>query len=118
MDKQNIKRWLEGAAIGCIALSVLLFGSGWAVRSDTAAINARQMSRAAVVDSLADICVAQYEHAANAQRKLREMKSMDSWKRGDYVGKQGWATMPGNDTPTGIVADECAVRLAKREVSG
>jgi hypothetical protein len=41
------------------------------------------------------------------------MKSEDSWKRGEFVQKQGWATMPGEKAPDSGVADECARRLSE-----
>jgi len=36
-----------------------------------------------------------------------------SGRRGEYVQKQGWATMPGEKEPDSNVADECARRLVK-----
>ena len=36
------------------------------------------------------------------------MKEIDSWERGDYVEKQGWATMPGDKEPDSRVARACA----------
>ena len=47
----------------------------------------------------------------NKEVRLKEMKEIDSWKRGDYVQKQGWATMPGEKEPDSQVADEVAIRL-------
>jgi hypothetical protein len=32
----------------------------------------------------------------------------DSWKRSEYVEKQGWATLPGEEKPDSKVAEECA----------
>jgi hypothetical protein len=39
------------------------------------------------------------------------MRELDYWKRGEYVEKQGWATMPGEDKPDRSVANACAERL-------
>lgn len=36
---------------------------------------------------------------------------VDAWEQGDYVKKQGWATMPGEKEPESCVADECAKLL-------
>jgi hypothetical protein len=42
---------------------------------------------------------------------LKQLKEISSWEQGDYVKKQGWATMPGEKEPEGRVADECAKLL-------
>lgn len=114
MDKQQIKRLVEGAIVGGIAVSAVMFGTGWAIKSSEADINAREQSRAAVIESLAPICVAQYDAAGNKAGKLATMAKIESWKRGEFVSKQGWATMPGEDSSNNLVADECATLLTKR----
>ena len=43
--------------------------------------------------------------------KLVAMKDESSWQRGEYVGKQGWATMPGEKEPDRKVAEACAMLL-------
>lgn len=111
-DKAQIKRFLEGMVVGGAVLAAVLFGTGFAVRSDIAEQDAQQKSRHAVANRLADICVWQYEHAPGHEAKLADLKALDYWKRADYVGDQGWATMPGDESPKGDVADECATRLA------
>ena len=74
-----------------------------AVAGEGAAINAV---------SLAEICVAQFEQTDNKDEKLSKLIATNSWQRGAYVSKQGWATMPGSDSSTSQVAAECAARLA------
>lgn len=113
MTKQQIKPFAWGAAIGAIALSIVMFQTGWAVTSHTAEANARTMAQAAVVENLAAICVAQFEAALNKEEKLNRLIATDSWQRGSYVSEQGWATMPGSDSPASQVASACAARLAK-----
>lgn len=115
MEKVQIKRLFEGAVIGGVVLSALLFGSGWAVRSSTAEDEAYNRSKTAVAEELAAICVAQFDAAADKDVKLEAMIAIDSWKRGAFVLKQGWATMPGSKSPTAVVADECATRLVARK---
>jgi hypothetical protein len=39
------------------------------------------------------------------------MKDESVWQRGAYVGKQGWATMPGEKEPDRKVAEACAPLL-------
>ena len=40
----------------------------------------------------------------------KELGGMDSWRRGEFVRKQGWATMPGEPEAGSKVAEAC-VRL-------
>ena len=44
-------------------------------------------------------------------QKLKELKKTDSWKRGSYVEKQGWATMPSEKKPDSKVAAECSSQI-------
>ena len=43
----------------------------------------------------------------NVDVKLKELEKTDSWQRSEYVEKQGWATMPGEEKPDSKVAAEC-----------
>jgi hypothetical protein len=43
--------------------------------------------------------------------KLVALKDESSWQRGEYIGKQGWATMPGEQEPDRRVAEMCATLL-------
>ncbi|MCY4591858.1 MAG: hypothetical protein OXE86_15130 [Alphaproteobacteria bacterium] len=113
MNKEHIKPFTAGAVVGAIALSIVMFSTGWAVTSSTSHTNARKMSQDAVVENLAGICVAQFEGAADKDGKLDKLVQTESWKRGRYVSDQGWATMPGSESPTRDVAKVCAQRLAK-----
>ncbi|NKB55522.1 MAG: hypothetical protein GKS00_04215 [Alphaproteobacteria bacterium] len=115
MNKQSIKRFLEGAVVGGIVLSVLMFATGWAVKSSTAEMTAREQTRDAVAESLASICVAQFDASTDKAAKLTEMTALQSWTRGEFVAKQGWATMPGSDSAESRVADACAVQLTNRK---
>lgn len=115
MFTPQLKRFLEGAVSGAVLLAIALFATGWAVKSSTAEENAHFASRDAVVERLAEICVAQFEQSAGKAAKLKAMGAIDSWKRGTYVAEQGWATMPGRDAADSLVADACAARLTKSE---
>ena len=42
-----------------------------------------------------DLCHAIWAGSGQGQ-KLVALKDESSWQRGEYVGKQGWATMPGS----------------------
>ncbi len=80
---------------------------GW-VTGGTARNLAAVMAEDAVVRRLAPICVVQFKKDPGKDQKLKELKGISTWERGDYVKKQGWATMPGGEEPESKVADECA----------
>tara|TARA_B100000315_G_scaffold236288_1_gene251951 strand:- start:220 stop:444 length:225 start_codon:yes stop_codon:yes gene_type:complete len=69
------------------------------------------MAEDAVVERLASICVGQFNQDSEKDRKLKELKETDSWKRNEYVKEQGWATMPGDKQPDSQVDELCADML-------
>jgi hypothetical protein len=85
---------------------------GW-VTGGTARKMANKMAEEAVVKRLAPICVVQFNQDLGKEQKLTELKEMSNWSRRDYVQKQGWATMPGEENPDRKVADECANLLVQ-----
>ena len=99
----------------CMASAVLtmIIGFGWGgwVTGGTARQTADTMAHDAVVLRLAPICVVQSGRDPAKAPKLVAMKDESSWQRGEYVGKQGWATMPGEKEPDRKVAEACATLL-------
>jgi hypothetical protein len=83
---------------------------GW-VTGGTAQKIAEKMADDTVVLRLAPICVVQFNQDPEKDQKLKELKETSNWSRGDYVQKQGWATMPGEEEPDRKVADACAKLL-------
>ena len=110
MTKEMIKPFVWGIVVGAIVLLIVIFSAGWVVTNG----KAEQMANQAVVDKLSSICVAQFLQDPNKEERLKELKATDSWQRDSYVEKGGWATMPGEDSPDSMVADECAKRLSER----
>ncbi len=108
MNWEKIKPGVWGAIGGAIVLAIIGFIWGGWVTGGTAQKMAEEMAEAAVVDRLAPICVEQYNQDSEKDQKLNELKEESSWKRSDYVEKQGWATMPGEEKPDGKVAEKCA----------
>jgi len=113
MKKEYIKPFVWGMVVGAIVLLIVIFSAGWVVTSGSAKAKAEEMAKDAVVNRLAPICVEQYLKDPKKEERLKELKNIDSWKRGEYVQKQGWATMPGEKEPDSKVADECARRLVE-----
>jgi len=115
MKKEYIKPFVWGLVVGAIVLLIVIFSTGWVVTSGSAKAKAEEMAEKAVLDRLAPICVKQFNQDPNKEARLKELKEIDSWKRGEFVQKQGWATMPGEKEPDSKVADECARRLVELE---
>ena len=111
MNWEKIKLGLWGAIGGAIVLAIIGFTWGGWVTGGTAQTMAEEMAEDAVVDRLAPICVEQFNQDSEKVQKLKELKETDSWQRDDYVGEQGWATMPGEDKPDSKVAKKCADML-------
>jgi hypothetical protein len=65
----------------------------------------------AVVRRLAPMCLVRFEQDPRKVEKLEEVRTTDTWQRGEFIRKQGWATMPGEREADGKVADECAKLL-------
>ena len=99
----------------CVASAVvtMIVGFSWGgwVTGSTARSMATVNGEDAVVKRLAPICVVQSTQDPGKALKLKEVQATDTWQRGDYVKKQGWATMPGEKEPDGKVADECVKLL-------
>ena len=108
MNWEKITPGLWGAVGGAIVLAIVGFAWGGWVTGGTAQEMAEEMAEDAVVARLAPICVEQFNQDSEKDQKLKELKEESSWKRGDYVEKQGWATMPSEKTPDSKVAEKCA----------
>jgi hypothetical protein len=80
---------------------------GW-VTGATARTTAENVAVDALVKRLAPICVLQSGRDPARAEKLVALKGESTWQRGEFVGKQGWATMPGEQEPDRRVAEACA----------
>jgi hypothetical protein len=95
--------------IGSVVLTMIIgFAWGGWVTGGTARSMAQTIADEAVLKRLAPMCVVQFKQAPGKDQKLEELGKTDSWKRSEYVEKQGWATMPGEEKPDSKVAEECA----------
>ena len=95
--------------VGSVVLTMIIgFAWGGWVTGGTAQSMAAKMAEDAVVKRLAPICVVQFKQAPGKDQKLKELEKTDSWQRSEYVEKQGWATLPGEEKPDSKVASECA----------
>ena len=111
LNWEKIKSFFWNAIVGAIIISIVGFSwLGW-VTGGTAQQEAKQMSEEAVNDRLSKICVYQAIQDPRKDLKLKELKEKSSYEKDDYVMKQGWATMPGEEEPEREVADKCAELL-------
>ncbi|MGD0264421.1 MAG: hypothetical protein ABSD47_05600 [Candidatus Methylomirabilota bacterium] len=95
--------------VGSVVLTMIIgFAWGGWVTGGTARSMAEKMAGDAVVKRLAPICVVQFNRDPGKDQKLKELKETSTYQRGDYVEKQGWATMPGEEKSDSNVAEECA----------
>jgi len=94
--------------VGAVVLTMIVgFAWGGWVTEGTAL----KLADDAVVKRLAPMCLAQFNRDPGKDRKLIALKETSSWQGGEYVEKQGWATMAGEGKPDSAVASECAKLL-------
>lgn len=112
----NTPKWfkpgLYGAAVGAVALAVVGFSAGGWMTASKASEMASNRAHLEVVAALVPICLEQSKHDPDVTETLAQLKSADSYRRGDMLMKAGWATMPGSDGPNSYVARACAAKLS------
>lgn len=103
--------------LGAIILTLYLgFSRGGWMTSGTAERMALAASQDAVTERLTPICLVQFDQDLLRDQKLEEIHSFTSdFQRTRYIKEQGWATIPGEETPDNAVAAECAKRLKNLE---
>jgi hypothetical protein len=108
--------FLWGALAGAIALAIVGFNWGGWVTGSTADKLAATRADQATVTALTPVCVEQFRNGKDAAATLKTLKGLSSWEKGEYVGKGGWARMPGSAAatePNGQVVSACAEALDK-----
>lgn len=102
--------------VGAVALTMIVgFSWGGWVTGGTAQAMAAQSAQDAVVKRLGPVCVTQFQQNSGKEQILKELEQTDSWKRGEFIEKQGWATMPGETKPDSLVAAECERLLLAKQ---
>ena len=104
---------LWGIAGGAVALAIVGFGWGGWITGGKAEATALIRVNDAVVVALAPVCVDKFQRAGDFAANLAALRNVDTWTRGDFVEKGGWATMPGTHSSERVsaVAKACAVLL-------
>lgn len=109
--REDYPQYLQGAAVGAIALAIVGFSWGGWVTGGTARKEAMMASHDAVVAALAPVCAARFQAQAEAPGKLTALVKTSSYERGQMIEKAGFATIIGNDSVTSDVASACAEML-------
>jgi hypothetical protein len=120
--KVSFKKWWQEARptktavfwswVASVVLTMIIgFAWGGWVTGGTARTMAADMAEDAVTERLASICVSQFNQDPARDQKLETLKETTSYQRRDYVQDQGWATLPGDETPDRTVSNECVKLL-------
>ncbi len=115
----KIPEWVKpagwGGIVGAVVIAIIGFSASCVVTSGTANEQAARRAQQAVIAAMTPVCVAQFKKLAEEEEAihLAALEQESSWKQGDYIETQGWATMPGSKEPNVEVADACAEELLK-----
>jgi hypothetical protein len=105
-------RLFQGAIAGAALAMIIGFGwAGWTTGGNAVKM-VDEASKTAVTAALAPICVEKFQHTANAQQNLADLKKTASYEQGTFVEKGGWAALPGSDASNYAVAQACATMLS------
>ena len=106
------KLWFWSTAACMAAVVVLGFTWGGWVTSGTAADRASAAADQATAKLAAAICEYRFLNAPNAASQLAAFDKQDTYDRGDFLKKGGWATVDGGKSPVAGAASICANELA------
>ena len=108
MHPEDAKPLIWSAVGGALAAIFIGFMWGGWMTTGGARELAALASAESIVARLAPICVVQIERDPEKESKLAALRATQSWRRGDYVAQNGWATMPGESSADTKVAERCA----------
>ena len=114
MDMPNwLKPGISGAVCGAVIAAIAGFSfAGWETGGSAKAM-AADAADSAVMQALVPICVSQAMADPDSAAKLETIKGESSYKRGESVADAGWATMPGSEDASKVLARACAAELSK-----
>ena len=112
------KGFVFWACVATMALTIFVgFKWGGWVTGGTA----RAMAENSAVEARADLavasCVERFGRGGEAPARLAVLKKTESWMRGSYMEKAGWATPVGEDEPVRLAGERCAEKLLSTETS-
>ena len=99
----KIKYGVWGLVLGAAGAMIIGFNwGGWTTKSASQA-----KIDAAVLTTRAAICVAQFAKAPS-EKRLMQLKAINSWERAAFIETGGWDRMPGEAKADATVAQACA----------
>lgn len=108
---ESLTRLLQGTAFGAVAVIAVGFNWGGWMLGGTAEKLAEDGAKSAVVSVLAPICADKFRQAADMTGNLAMLKKESTYQQANFVDKDGWAILPGNDKASSGVAKACAAIL-------
>ena len=111
LQRESLKRLLQGVALGAFATLAIGFSWGGWMLGSTAKTLADSTANSAVVAAIAPICVDQFQRSADAANNLAALQKTSSWEQAAFVEKGGWAIMPGSKGVESGVPQACAAIL-------
>lgn len=110
------KATLFWSCILCVILTMVVgFTWGGWVTNGSATKMTEDAVKNARTDLAAAVCVHRFLSAKDAVDELSSLKSVASWKRGQFIEDGGWSAMPDLRKSVEDVADVCAQRLAEMQ---
>lgn len=100
----KVKYGVWGLVLGAAGAMIIGFNwGGWTTRGTS-----QQTTEAAVLATRAAICVAQFTKGPNDQKRLTDLKAVNSWERATFIENGGWDKMPGEQAADASVSRACA----------
>jgi hypothetical protein len=101
-----------GVVFGAVSVAIVGFAWGGWVTGSKSEVRAQLRAATAVTAALAPLCAAKFKGANDATANMAALQKVDSWSRGEFIEKGGWATMPGASAEQSAdVAKACAALL-------
>jgi hypothetical protein len=99
----------------CVATAVLTIFVGFKWGGWVTGGGAREMAESYAIEARADLavasCVERFNHGPDSGARLAALRKTDSWMRGSYMDKAGWATPVGAGEPVQLAGERCAEKL-------
>ena len=103
---------LVWSCAACVVATIVVgFTWGGWVTGGTARAMAAAAATGGRDEIVAAICVDRFQTGRDAYSQLAALKELQSWSRGSFIEKGGWATMPDKAKPTITAAQLCADQL-------
>lgn len=93
-------------AVSALTMLIGFSWGGWVTGG-----SAESMAQQAKAELVADVCVANFLNAPDAQKQLASFNETSNWRRDDFVKDGGWAKIGADGKPTSEAISLCADKL-------